>query len=145
MERITLVCMGHEPDLKASLQMEVGGFKLDVEIVDILRDKADLQLKREAEAIIIRDGDKLVIKEFYPMNLMQKLSLQKEYVEDWKQLVESVMVDFNYDGAVLSPSIIDIPDKNDFVIGEYSIPETAGSIRVKITDLLSESLEVEVK
>ena len=144
-ERITLVCMGHEPDLKASLQMEVGGFKLDVEIVDILRDKADLQLKREAEAIIIRDGDKLVIKEFYPMNLMQKLSLQKEYVEDWKQLVESVMVDFNYDGAVLSPSIIDIPDKNDFVIGEYSIPETAGSIRVKITDLLSESLEVEVK
>lgn len=144
-ERITLVCMGHEPDLKASLQMEVGGFKLDVEIVDILRDKADLQLKREAEAIIIRDGDKLVIKEFYPMNLMQKLSLQKEYVEDWKQLVESVMVDFNYDGAVLSPSIIDIPDKNDFVIGEYSIPETAGNIRVKITDLLSESLEVEVK
>ena len=144
-ERITLVCMGHEPDLKASLQMEVGGFKLDVEIVDILRDKADLQLKREAEAIIIRDGDKLVIKEFYPMNLMQKLSLQKEYVEDWKQLVESVMVDFNYDGAVLSPSIIDIPDKNDFVIGEYSIPETADNIRVKITDLLSESLEVEVK
>lgn len=144
-ERITLVCMGHEPDLKASLQMEVGGFKLDVEIVDILRDKADLQLKREAEAIIIRDGDKLVIKEFYPMNLMQKLSLQKEYVEDWKQLVESVMVDFNYDGAALSPSIIDIPDKNDFVIGEYSIPETAGNIRVKITDLLSESLEVEVK
>lgn len=46
------------------------------------------------------------------------------------------MVDFNYDGTVLSPSIIDIPDKNDFVISEYSIPETSGTIRVKITDLL---------
>lgn len=81
-ERITLVCMWHELDLKASLQMEVGEFKLDIEIVDILRNKTNLQLKREAKAIIIRDGDKLVIKEFYPMNLMQKLSLQKEYIEN---------------------------------------------------------------
>ena len=144
-ERITLVCMGHEPDLKAHLIAEVTGFKLDIEIVDILRDKADLQLKREAEALVVREDNKLIIKEFYPMNLMQKLSLQKEYVEDWKQLVESVMVDFNYDGAVLQPTVMDIPAKNEYVIGEYDIPEDAGTIKVKITDLLSESLEVEVK
>ena len=81
------------------------------------------------------------------MNLMQKLSLQKDdnYVEDWRQLVESIMVDFNYDGAVLSPTITDIPGKNELVIGEYDIPENAGTIKVKITDLLSESLEIEVK
>lgn len=144
-ERITLVCMGHEPDLKAHLTANLSGFKIDIEIVDILRDKADLQLKREAEAIAVREGDKLIIKEFYPMNLMQKLSLQKEYVEDWKQLVESIMVDFNYDGAVLSPTITDIPGKNELVKGEYLIPDTAGTIRIKITDLLSESLEIEVK
>ena len=144
-ERITLVCMGHEPDLKAHLTANLSGFKVDIEIVDILRDKADLQLKREAEAVAVREGDKLIIKEFYPMNLMQKLSLQKEYVEDWKQLVESIMVDFNYDGAVLSPAVMDIPGKNEFVKGEYLIPETAGTIRIKITDLLSESLEIEVR
>ena len=144
-ERITLVCMGHEPDLKAHLIAEVTGFKLDIEIVDILRDKADLQLKREAEAVVTRKGNKLVIEAFYPMNFMQKLSLQKEYVDDWKQLVESVMVDFNYDGAVLQPTITDIPGKNELVLGEYDIPENAGTIRVKITDLLSESLEVEVE
>lgn len=144
-ERITLVCMGHEPDLKAHLIAEVTGFKLDIEIVDILRDKADLQLKREAEAVVVRKDNKLVIEAFYPMNLMQKLSLQKEFVDDWKQLVESVMVDFNYDGAVLQPTITDIPGKNEFVLGEYEIPETAGTIRVKITDLLSESLEIEVE
>lgn len=144
-ERITLVCMGHEPDLKAALQAATTGYKLDIKIVDILRDKADLQLKREAEALVVREGNKLIIKEFYPMNLMQKLSLQKEYVEEWRQLVESVMVDFNYDGAVLQPSIMDIPAKNEYVIGEYDIPEDAGTIKVKITDLLSESLEVEVK
>lgn len=143
-ELITIVCMGHEPDLKASLEQSLSEYKVDVQIVDILRDKSDLQLKREAEAEVVREGDKLVIRSFYPMNLMQKLSLQKEYVEDWKQLVESIMIDWNYDGVVMQPMVTDVPDKKEFVAGIYDIPEDAGTIKVKITDLLSESLEVEV-
>lgn len=144
-EKITIVCMGHEPDLKASLEQELSEYKLDIEIVDILRDKKDLQLKREAEAEIVREGNKLVIRTFYPMNLMQKLSLQKEYVEDWRQLVESIMIDWNYDGVVMQPTVTDVPDKKEIVSGIYDIPEDAGTIRVKITDLLSESLEMEVE
>lgn len=144
-EYITLVCMGHEPDLKAAFEQELSEWKFDIEIVDILRDKSLLQLKREAEALVVKEGNKLVIKSFYPLNLMQKLSLQKEKVDEWKQLVESVMIDWNYDGAVMEPAVIDIPEKNEFVKGEYEIPASAGTIRVKITDLLSESLEVEVK
>lgn len=144
-EKITIVCMGHEPDLKASLEQELSEYKLDIEIVDILRDKKDLQLKREAEAEIVREGNKLVIRAFYPMNLMQKLSLQKEYVEDWRQLVESIMIDWNYDGVVMQPTVTDVPDKKEIVSGVYDIPEDAGTIRVKITDLLSESLEMEVE
>ena len=143
-ERITIVCMGHEPDLKASLETELSEYKLDIQIVDILRDKADLQLKREAEAEVVREGNKLIIREFYPMNLMQKLSLQKEYVEDWKQLVESIMIDWNYDGVVMQPAVTDVPDKREMVAGIYDIPENAGTIKIKITDLLSETLELEV-
>lgn len=143
-ELITIVCMGHEPDLKASLEQSLSEYKVDVQIVDILRDKSELQLKREAEAEVVREGNKLVIRSFYPMNLMQKLSLQKEYVEDWKQLVESIMIDWNYDGVVMQPTITDVPDKKEFVAGLYDIPDDAGTIKVKITDLLSESLEVEV-
>ena len=144
-EKITIVCMGHEPDLKASLEQELSEYKLDIEIVDILREKKDLQLKREAEAEVVREGNKLVIRAFYPMNLMQKLSLQKEYVEDWRQLVESIMIDWNFDGVVMQPTVTDVPDKKEIVSGVYDIPENAGTIRVKITDLLSESLEVEVE
>lgn len=143
-EYITLVCMGHEPDLKASLEQELSQYKLDIQIVDILRDKAVLQLKREAEANVVIKGGKLTIKEFFPMNLMQKLSLQKEYVEDWKQLVESIMIDWNYDGVVMEPTTIDIAPKDGFVEGVYTVPADAGRIKVKITDLLSESLEIEV-
>ncbi len=144
-ERITIVCMGHEPDLKGALEQELVDYKVDIQIVDILRDKADLQLKRDAEAEIIRDGGKLVIKAFYPMNLMQKLSIQKEYVEDWRQLVDSIMIDWNYDGVVMQPSITDVPGKDELVVGTYDIPKDCGTIKVKITDLLSESLEVEVR
>ena len=143
-EYLTIVCMGHEPDLTASLERELSQYKIDIEVVDILRDKSYLQLKREAEADICIEDNKVVIKSFYPMNLLQKLSLEKEYVEDWKQLVESIMIDFNYNGCVLKPSIIDIPDKKDFVAGVYEIPQNTGIIKVKITDLLSESLELEV-
>lgn len=143
-ERMTIVCMGHEPDLKGALEQELIEYKVDVQIVDILRDKKDLQLKRDSEAEIVREGDKLVIRSFYPMNLLQKLSLQKEYVEDWRQLVDSIMIDWNYDGVVMQPVVTDVPGKNEMVSGIYDIPENAGTIKVKITDLLSESLEVEV-
>ena len=144
-ERITIVCMGHEPDLKGALEQELIDYKVDVQIVDILRDKADLQLKRDSEAEIVREGDKLVIKAFYPMNLMQKLSLQKEYVEDWRQLVDSIMIDWNYDGVVMQPEVTDVPGKDELVSGVYAIPEECSTIKVKITDLLSESLEMEVR
>lgn len=145
-EKLLLVCMGHEVDLKASLELAIkeAGFDIDVEVVDILRDKTELQFKRDSEAKIIVRKNKLIIDKFYPMNLLQKLSLQKNKLDDWKELVESVMIDWNYDGAVLSPSIIDISEKNELVLGEYEIPKDAGTIRVKITDLLSESIEVGV-
>ena len=143
-DHIKLICMGHEPDLKAALESELGEYVVDIEIVDILRDKKELEFKREAEANVAVVDGKLEIKSFYPMNLLNKLSLQKESVEDWRELVESVLIDWNYDGAVLEPSVIDIPEKNGLVSGSYEVPADAGRIKVKITDVLSESLEVEV-
>lgn len=143
--KLTLVCMGHEPDLAAALKQELSAYKVDIDVVDILHDRSDLQFKRDSEADIAIENGELVIRNFYPLNLMQKLSLDKETVEEWRQLVESVMIDFNYDGAVMQPTCIDIPEKNGMVKGRYKIPQDAGVIRVKITDVLSESLEVEVK
>ena len=144
-EKLLLVCMGHESDLGSELKKEMSPYNLDVEVMDILRDKSNLEFKRETEAeIVCRDGH-LIIERFYPMNLLQKLSIQKENVEKWQELVESVKVDFNYDGAVMNPSVIDSPEDDKLVEGSYPIPEDAGTIRVKITDLLSESLEETVK
>lgn len=144
-EKITLICMGHEPDLAAAFKQALPAYNIDIEIVDILRDKAGLTFKHDSDARIeIEDGN-LIIKEFYPLNLMQKLSWTEDNVEDWKQLVESVLIDWNYDGVVMKPSVLDIPGKNNMVKGIYPIPNDAGVIKIKITDLLSESYEEEVK
>lgn len=142
--KLTLVCMGHESDLAAALKQELNAYKVDIDVVDILHDRADLQFKRDAEASVEIKNGELVIKNFYPLNLMQKLSLDRETVDEWRQLVESIMIDFNYDGAVMQPTLIDIPEKNEMVAGKYKIPHDAGRIRIKITDVLSESLEIEV-
>jgi len=143
-EKIKIICMGHEADLKASLEQELSSYNLEIEIVDILRDKKDLQFKREADANVVKENNQIIIKEFYPMNLLQKLSMQKESVEDWRQLVESIYIDWNYDGQTMRPTICDIPEKDELVSGIYKIPDSAGKIKIKITDLLSESLELEV-
>ena len=143
-EKLLLVCMGHEPDLVAALKNEVP-FELEIQVMDILRDKSELEFKRKPEAKIVRRDGHLVIKQFYPMNLLQKSGLMKENVENWQELVESVKIDFDYDGAVMNPSVIDLLEENEHVKGTYPIPEDAGTIRVKITDLLSESLEVTVE
>jgi adenine-specific DNA-methyltransferase len=142
-EKILLVCMGHEPDLAAHLQKEAAPYKLDIEVVDILRDRSKLEFKRDSEAKVTANETELKIEKFYPMNLLQKLSLFQENVEDWRELVESVMIDFNFDGVIFQPTLLDIPDKTELVAGVYPIPADAGNIRVKITDLLSESLEVD--
>ena len=146
-EHIALVCMGHEPELRGelTLQMKKMGYNIDVEVWDILKDKAELEFKRDASADITVDGCKLVVRDFYPMNLLQKLSLQQECVEDWKVLVDSIKIDFNYDGAVFTPTLIDIPEKNELVEGVYQIPADAGLIKIKITDLLNESYEETIK
>lgn len=145
-EEITLVCMGHEPDLGANLklQMKAEGYNIDVEVLDILRDKINLEFRRDSEADVQIEGDRLVIREFFPMNLLQKLSLEKTDVGEWRELVDSVKIDFNFDGAVFTPSVIDVPEGSDLVKGSYKIPADAGTIKVKITDLLSESCEVTI-
>ena len=144
-ERIHLVCMGHEPDLGPELVKAAKPFDIDVIVTDLIRDKSHLHFKRASDARLKIEEGHLVIAGFYPMNLLQKLSMEADAVEDWRQLVETIKVDWNYDGAVLTPAIVDAPEGEELVAGRYLIPADASTIRVKITDLLSESWEGEIE
>ena len=65
-----------------------------------------LQFKRDSEAEIKIIKKHLEIKKFYSINLLQKLSLMKEMVDGWHELVESVMIDWNYEGAVSNRKLL---------------------------------------
>ena len=152
-EKVTFVCMGHDPNLGAMFKekMESLGLIIDLEIVDLLRDKKDLRFKREsdAEVVIVQDMKSkksyIEIKNFYPMNLLQKLSIEHQDIEDWRDLVDSILIDWNYDEGTFSPTMLDTPDKRETVSGKYEIPANAGRIHIKITDVLSESWEGTIK
>lgn len=144
-ERVQLVCMGHEPDLGPELVKAAKPFDIEVIVTDLIRDKAHLHFKRASDARLKIEDGQLIVAGFFPMNLLQKLSMEADAVGDWRQLVETVKIDWNYDGAVLTPTVVDAPEGEALVSGHYPIPKDASTIRVKITDLLSESWEGEIE
>ncbi len=74
--------------------------------------------------------------------LLQKLSLEDnpEAIADWRQIVDAVLIDINYDGEVLHPTITDTPRKrNEVVKGKYTWEAAPGArVAVKIVDILDE-------
>ena len=97
------------------------------------------------EADVAVEAGTLVVHSFSPQPLLQKLSLGGESVPDWRQFVDSIMIDWTYDGTVFHPTEIDIPPKKRLVAGAYPIPDNAGTIRLKITDVLSNSLTIDIR
>lgn len=146
-QKIMLVCMGHEPDLADNLKMELGADgNVDIRIVDILDEKEwGHMFKADCSAKIVIEDNELIIKGFVPRDLLRKLSMPEENVEEWRELVESVAIDWNYTGDVLRPAVLDCPPKNGLVKGRYKLPSDYGCIRIKITDLLSESFETTIE
>ncbi|MGJ0319130.1 site-specific DNA-methyltransferase [Aliarcobacter cryaerophilus] len=137
-DELLLVCMGHDLDLRAHFQKECL-FNIDIEIYDILKEGSGIVFKRDSEASIEIVVNILSVNQFYPNTLIEKLRQDGTEIEDWREAVESIMIDTNYDGSVFEPSIVDIPDKNELVNGSYELPNNSGTIAIKITDLLSDS------
>ena len=95
--------MGHEPDLAAALQNEVP-YDLDIDVMDILRNKSELEFKRESEAKIVTQQRTFnygsILSDEPPPEVESDERARRRL---WRELVESVKIDFNYDGAVMNP------------------------------------------
>jgi len=126
-----------------------------VEIRDILTDKKNLIFKKKPEAKIqvkVEKDKKLSveIKEFYSPILIRKLEienekmLKKEYqakVEDFRQIIDSVAIDVDYDGKLFNAEITDLPSKKEIIKGKYDWDYTKKgkyTVAVKIVDVLGE-------
>jgi len=91
----------------------------------------------------------IVIEDFISPTILERLKAQEGVVApkitDWRQMVDSVMIDPAYGGKVFKMVVVDVPErKDDFVKGTYEIAVRGGPglVAVKITDMLGEELMV---
>jgi site-specific DNA-methyltransferase (adenine-specific)/adenine-specific DNA-methyltransferase len=144
---VAVLCAGHEYDVPETIKQR-NLLNIPFEVRDILTDRKDVIFKRppEAQVGLTRADDQvtLAIEQFYSPLLLQKLSLEDdpEAIEDWRQVVASVLVDPAYDGEVFHARITDTPARRDALVqGKYTWQAEAyseGQVAVKIVDVLDE-------
>lgn len=163
-EGVIVICSGMELDARDFLNKE-NKTGVEVKVYDILTDTKDLIFKQhpESKVKVAVKGTKLSveIQEFYSPLLMRKLELEngkvlkKEHeakVKDFKQIVDSVAIDVDYDGKLFNAEIMDLPEKKDVVKAKYEWEYTKKgkyTVAVKIIDVLGEeffeTFEVDTK
>ena len=166
-EGILIIGSGKELDVEDYLKKQ-NKTGIKVELKDIQTDKQNLLFKRKPEATIkvyVKNDRKVTIrvKQFFSPLLMKKLELENEKavkkagrvkVFDFAQVIDNVSIDFDYNGKLLVPSLIDFPAKNEVIKKIYDRqyrPSEKGkhTIAVRITDVLGgqyfETFEVVVK
>jgi len=86
------------------------------------------------------------IKDFISPTIIERPEDQsgvlKPRIDDWRAMVDCVMIDPAYDGAVFNVALSDIPEKKtDFVRGAYELDPPRGketTVAVKTIDMLGE-------
>lgn len=162
-EGALIIASGVELDVADFLKKE-NKTGVKVEIRDILTDKKNLIFKKKPEAKIeVKAKDKKLsveLKEFYSPILMRKLELEngkvlkyehQAKVADFKQIIDSVAIDVDYNGKLFNAEIMDLPTKKELIKTKYSWEYSKKgkyTVAVKVVDVLGEeyfeTFEVEV-
>src|SRR5258707_7387479 len=155
---IAVVCLGKELTVDAWLEdwnryRKQKGFPNKIEIIELRTDERYgkfFEHKPARAKIDIRRADgkiKIRIRDFISPTILERLRQQagilSPQIDDWRSMVDSVMIDTAYDGGVFNVSYSDVPErKNDLVAGEYELdaPKRKTTIAVKITDMLGEEV-----
>jgi len=92
---------------------------------------------------------KVEIKDFISPTIIERLKRQEglltPQIDDWRAMVDSVMIDVAYNGEVFNIALSDVPEKkSDLVKGKYELdaPKGEATVAVKITDMLGEEVLV---
>lgn len=152
-EGVLIIASGVELDVADFLKKE-NKTGVKIEIRDILTDKKNLIFKKKPEAKIeVKAKEKKLsveLKEFYSPILMRKLELEngkvlkkerQAKVADFKQIIDSVAIDIDYNGKLFNAEIMDLPSKKELIKAKYvwEYPKKGKYVvGVKIVDVLGE-------
>lgn len=158
---VVIVCLGKETTVDSWLDdwnrlRRKGDVPNKISVIELRTDpkygKFIVHKPASARVSIARVKDKLkvIIKDFISPTIIERLGQQtgvvQPKIDDWRQMVDSVMIDPAYDGKVFNIALSDVPEKkDDFVHGEYELdaPARTTTVAVKITDMLGEEVLVD--
>lgn len=152
-EGVLVICSGMELDVMDFIKKE-NKTGVKIEVRDILTDKKNLIFKKKPEAKIeVKAKDKKLnveLKDFFSPILMRKLEIENEKVlkkehrakvGDFKQIIDSVAIDVDYNGKLFNAEVMDIPDKKEVIKAKYSwdYPKKGKyTVAIKVVDVLGE-------
>lgn len=152
-EGVLVICSGMELDVLDFIKKE-NKTGVKIEVRDILTDKKNLIFKKKPEAKIdVKAKDKKLsveLKDFYSPILMRKLEIENEKVlkkdhkakvEDFKQIIDSVAIDVDYNGKLFNAEVMDLPEKKEVIKAKYSweYPKKGKyTVAIKVVDVLGE-------
>lgn len=157
---ILLVCLGKELAADAWIEhynqmRKKGSVPNKIEVIELRTDpkygKFIAHKPASAKVAIRRKGSEIhvEIQDFISPGILERLETQADLltpqIKDWRAMVDCVMIDTVFDGAVFSIALGDIPEKKaDFVEGAYTLPAPEGetTVAVKIIDMLGEEVVV---
>lgn len=103
--------------------------------------KARVRVTRKKDLLTVE------IQDFISPTILERLEQQsgllKPKIDDWRAMVDCVMIDPAYDGKVFNVALSDVPEKKtDLVAGRYELPAPDGetTVAVKIIDTLGEEV-----
>jgi DNA modification methylase len=155
---VVVVCLGKELTVDAWLAdwnrlRKRGDVPNKVEVIELRTDpkygKFIAHQPARAKVDIIRKAGKLVveIKDFISPSIIERLQSQagllQPKIDDWRAMVDCVMIDPAHDGKVFNIALADVPEKKtDFVQARYELdaPKGKTTVAVKITDMLGEEV-----
>jgi DNA modification methylase len=155
---ITLVCLGMEIAAKAWVddwnRLRKGKNAANrVHVIELRTDerygrfirhepaKAIVKMQRRNDTIHVRIDE--FISPAIIERLRQQAGLLQPSIEDWRAMVDCVMIDSAWDGRVFNVVLADVPErKSDLVHGSYDLPAPEGetTVAVKIVDMLGEEV-----
>jgi hypothetical protein len=150
---VQIICSGKEPDIDVYIK-RTNKTQVSVAVRDVLIEKEGLIFKEPPYMKCSQSchGRELtiIIEEFISPVLMKKLDIDqkawfdKAVVDDFRQAIDSIAIDIDYDGKLFNAEIIDVPAKKaDVVKATYTHTyEKSGTytIAIKVIDILGEEL-----
>lgn len=155
---VTIVCLGMELAAKAWIEdwNRLRKPKDAVNRVSVIELRTDPKygkfIKHEPAAakvkITRKNGIVLVeVEDFISPTIIERLQQQagllQSKIDDWRAMVDCVVIDSAYDGKIFKVALADVPSKKiDFVTGRYEMPVPEGktTVAVKIIDMLGEEV-----